>query len=189
MKRLIFVLPFAALASAAFAGDVKLENKWATSDYTFRDDPSHPTMAQCYKNPAIGPAIAKATSEEAIAEIAGCEDKMARLCAKVSPGYATDPVVACQIAAVSAYVMENACAPWYAFWRPSRADARAAWRAVLMSSAKAATDDYVACYFLDQLRWCGDADDATSLRQAFSNAKSRHVGEMADLVASELESR
>jgi len=189
MKSLIFVLVCAALASAAFADGVKLENKWATSDYTFRNDPAHPTMAQCYNDPAMGPAIAKATSEEVIAKIARTENDMATLCANVSPGYTTDPVVACQIAAVSTYVMENAGAPWYAFWRPRRVASRAAWRDVLLSFAKTSADDYVACYFLDQLRWCGEADDAVRLRQSFSNAKSRHVREMAELVASELESR
>ena len=183
------VAAFAMLACVSFADGVKLENKWATSDYTYHDDPDHPTMVQCYADPNVGPAIAAATSDAAVRSVAGDESSMRALCAKVRPGYSTDPVAACQIAAVSAWVMENAGAPWYAFWRESREDARARWVDVLLAFAKASDDDYVACYFLDQVRWCGTANDAERVRATGANRPSPHVKEMAELVADELESR
>lgn len=190
MKKSVLALAAsAALCGVAFADGVKLSNKWATSDYTYYDDPKHPTMVQCYNDPKTGPAIATATSDEVVAAVASDEAKMRELCSKVAAGYQTDPVAACQIAALSVWVMANAGDPWYVFWRSSRESERAKWVDVLLSSAGAASDEYVVSYFLDQVRWCGSKADAAKVK-ALGEAKksSVHIREMADMVADELDS-
>jgi hypothetical protein len=184
------VLAFAAVAifaTAAMADGVKLTSKWATSDYTYYDDPDHPTMIQCYKDPKLGPQIAEATSDDVVAKIASCPKAMRALCTKVLPAYSTDPVAACQIAALTVWVMENQGDKWYVFWRSSREKERSMWVETLLSFASAANDEYVINYFLDQVRWCGKVADADKVR-AIGTAKASlvHVREVADMVADEL---
>ncbi len=189
-KLFVVIAASSVFACGAFANRVKLENKWATSDYKYYDDPQHPTMVQCYADEKMGPAIAAATSDEAVAAVAGDAEKMRELLAKVATNYSTDPVAACQIAAVSVWVMENAGKPWYAFWRSSREDERSGWVDALLSAANASNDEYVVSYLLDQVRWCGSPADAQRVRE-IGAAKSSfvHIREVTALVADELQSR
>lgn len=131
------------------------------------------------------PQLARATSDEALEAIVSDDGAVARLLRQVKPDYKTCPLAACQIAAVSQYVMANAEAPWYAFWRSSRADARRRWTKALLTFAKEAEDGYVKEYYLDQLRWCGYPHQAPCAMLAAYDA-APNVRAFAANVATEL---
>ena len=96
----------------------------------------------------LGPA-------EALEEILDDDDRIEALLAKVKPNYGTDAMDAARIAAISQYVMENADVSWWEFWRDDRDDARRVWAKAVLAAASRSSDDYVICFYLDQLRWCG----------------------------------
>ena len=120
-------------------------------------------------------ALAKATSDEALVCFVRDGASASALLAKVKPNYATDPLVACQIAAVSQFVM-----------RPGWESARRIWTEALFKAFQTATDDTVRITYLDQLRWCGCKKHADAIQVVASACKSKAVRDFAAIVVREL---
>jgi hypothetical protein len=149
MKKLVFTAMIAALAFSAVAAGKKKPAG---------DDGYAAAMASSRKNPsavdwqtANGRALSSGTDASVLAACVASDASAKALLAKVKPAYATDPLVAAQIAAVSQYVMTGAAAP------------RAIWTKALLETAAAATDTYVAQFCVDQLRWCAYPEQAAAL--------------------------
>ena len=180
MKKLLLTVALVA-ATAAFA-----EKKDA---YDIRPDAAKageaPTSVEWQDG--NGAALAAATADEVLAAFTADEDGAAALLAKVRPAYATDPMVASQIAAVSQWVMGSDC--WFAFWKPSREDGRRVWTRALLERVRTADDAYVRQFCLDQLRWCGYPAQAKTVREIVVSESRKEVRDFAELVATELEGR
>ena len=116
------------------------------------------------------------TSAAACAEVLSSKDKADKLLGAVKTGYQTCPMAAEKIAAVTQYVMTPAGAPRRDLW----ADA-------LFAHAQTAKESDVACWYLDQLRWCGRADQAEAIRSWGASHKCKKcVGAFSVMVADEL---
>ena len=120
-------------------------------------------------------ALAKATSDDELICFVRDGASARALLAKVKPNYATDPLVACQIAAVSQFVM-----------RPGWESARRIWTEALFKSFQTATDDTVRIAYLDQLRWCGCKKHGDAIQVVASACKSKAVRDFAAIVVREL---
>jgi hypothetical protein len=131
-------------------------------------------------------AIDKATAPEALEEILDDDDRIEALLAKVKPNYGTDAMDAARIAAISQYVMENADVSWWEFWRDDRSDEREDWAKALLKAAFNAKDDYVAIYFLDQLRWCGMCCQVPCLNKLSAKTSSKAVKDMVAIVVDQI---
>jgi len=113
-------------------------------------------LAECVKTPAAADAL--------LAEVKGA--------------YATDPMVATRVAAVTQLVMCPKC---------KKAPAgRKVWSAALLRAAEGSTDAYRTMFFLDQLRWCGTADQKAAVLALGAHAKDACVKDFAAWVAREL---
>ena len=98
--------------------------------------------------------------------------------AEVKPAYATDPMAATRIAAVTQLVMCPKC---------DKAPAgRAVWTAALIKAAEASTDSYRTMFLLDQLRWCGKPEQADRILMIGAKAKDPAVKEFAAWTVREL---
>ena len=132
-------------------------------------------------------AVAEATSAEALEACVRDDEAAAALLAEVKPAYATDPLRAVQIAAVSQFVMQDDC--WcrkvFLFWTQTHDEQRRIWTKALLTAAKRATDPYVQVFLLDQLRWCGYPCQAPDV-SVFRASTDKSVAAMATMVASEL---
>jgi hypothetical protein len=132
-------------------------------------------------------ALAEATSPDALAAFVKDADAAAALLAEVKSAYATCPMKAMQIAAVSQFVMQDDC--WcrkvFLFWTQTHDDQRRIWTKALLTAAKRATDPYVQVFMLDQLRWCGYPCQAPEV-SVFRAATDKSVASMAEMVAKEL---
>lgn len=103
------------------------------------------------------------------------------LLAEVKPAYATDPMVATRIGAISQLVMCPKC---------TKAPAcRKLWTAALLRAAEGSVDAYRTMFFLDQLRWCGTRDQVAGIRAVGVKAREKCVQDFALWVARELEGR
>ena len=120
-------------------------------------------------------ALAKATSDAELVCFVRDGASASALLAQVKPNYATDPLVASQIAAISQFVM-----------RPGWESARRVWTDALVESFRTATDDTVSMAYLEQLRWCGDKKHAAALTVLSSVRKSKAVRDFAYVVIREL---
>ena len=132
-------------------------------------------------------ALAEATAPETLAAFVKDADSAAALLAEVKPAYATCPMKAMQIAAVSQFVMQDDC--WcrkvFLFWTQTHDDQRRIWTKALLDAAKHATDPYVQVFMLDQLRWCGYPCQAPTV-SIFRASSDKSVASMAEIVAAEL---
>lgn len=122
--------------------------------------------------------VAEATRPEALAAFLKSDAAAAELLAGVKEAYRTEPIVMIRIAAVSQLVMcpRSSVAP----------SGRATWTAALLAAAREAPDAYRAMLFLDQLRWCGRAEDAAAVREIGKASGHRAVEEFAEQVAKEI---
>ncbi len=122
-------------------------------------------------------AALKATvNDAAIAELLkGGAAAAAKLLAEVKPDFQTDPMKACLIAGVSQSVMCRQNAPYRSLWT----------KALLDAAAKAKTPDVVG-YCLDQLRWCGTADQADAVLKIADAQSDAEVKKFAKMVAAEI---
>ena len=174
MKKILIAMVVMA-ASAVFAG--YNEDMKATYGSTTAVD---------WQN-ANDAALAEAPSPEALAAFVKDADAAAALLAEVKPAYATDPMKAMQIAAVSQFVMQGDC--WcrkvFLFWTQTHADQRRIWADALLAAAKKSVDPYVQVFLLDQLRWCGYPCQAPAV-SVFRASTDKAVASMATLVAAEL---
>lgn len=179
MKKTLLTLA-AALAMASFVNNQALAEKdpnpYTSYGAAMRNDKNHPSAVTWQG--ANKAAIEAATSKEAIAKIVASKESMAALLAKVKAGYATDPVAATQIAAVSQKVMCTKC--------PKAPKCRDIWTAELISAAKAAGDAYVKMYYLDQLRWCGKPCQVDQVKAIGKDSGNKAVADFAEMVAKEM---
>jgi hypothetical protein len=108
-------------------------------------------------------AVWSGQEKEALAGI--CDDALAdilrqgapaleKLFAEVKTGGVSDPLAVTRIAALTQFVM-----------RREGAQSRTAYADALLAAAKRAPEGDVACFFLDQLRWCGLPQQANALRE------------------------
>ena len=177
MKKFLFSL-FLAAAACAFAKD----------QYDIKPDAAKAGEALSAvdwqnKNDA---ALKTATDEATLAAFVADEASAKALLAQVKPAYATDPMVAFQIGAVTQWVMLDD--PWYClFWDGQHAAGRKVWTKALCGTLRGAQDDYVKMFCLDQLRWCGCKCGAKCLAAFAEGEKSKAVKDFAAWVARELE--
>lgn len=120
-------------------------------------------------------ALAKATSDAELICFVRDDASALALLAKVKPNYATDPLVASQIAAISQFVM-----------RPGWDNARAIWTGALFKAFQAAKDDTVRMAYLEQFRWCGYKKHAGAIQVLGLSSQSKAVTDFANVVAREL---
>jgi len=92
-----------------------------------------------------------------------------RLFAEIKTAGASDPVASVRIAALTQAVM-----------RPAGAHARKAYADALLAAAGRAADGDVACFFLDQLRWCGIPEQAAALK-TFEHSSKPGVAALATM--------
>ena len=131
-------------------------------------------------------ALKAATDEATLAAFVADEASAKALLAQVKSAYATDPIVAFQVGAVSQWVMLDD--PWYClFWDGPHAAGRKVWTKALCCTLRGAQDDYVKMFCLDQLRWCGCKCGAKCLAAFAEGEKSKAVKDFAAWVARELE--
>ncbi|MGN0855481.1 MAG: hypothetical protein ACI4R9_08180 [Kiritimatiellia bacterium] len=122
--------------------------------------------------------VAEATKPATLAGFLASDAAAGELLAKVKEAYTTDPLVMTQIGAISQMVMCPKC--------PKAPHNRAKWTAALLAAAKGAPDAYRRMFFLDQLRWCGHADEADAVRAIGKAAGDQAVAEFAEMVATEI---
>ncbi|MBQ9741406.1 MAG: DUF1080 domain-containing protein, partial [Kiritimatiellae bacterium] len=121
----------------------------------------------------------------AIAAFVDSEAAAKAILAKIKPAYATDPMVAVQIAAVSQYVM-TAEPSWWEFWNWFSDSPREIWTKALLDSVATATDTYVAQLCVDQLRWCAYPEQAADLCAIGKKAKCKALKQMIRMAVSEI---
>lgn len=180
MKRLFFAMMVAG-AMVAGAAD---PNKYADYGAAMAPDKTSPMAVEWHA--ANRDAIEKETSDDRLAELVADAESAKALLAKVKPAYATDPMVAAQVAAVSQYVMRSEPS-WWQFWAWFSDSDREVWTAALIDAAANAKDSYCKMMFLDQLRWCGFAEQAQCVRKVGKDSKDRAVCQFASVVAAELD--
>ena len=123
---------------------VKDPNPFANYAPAMKSDKAHP-MAYEWQT-AHEAEVAAATTPETLAAFVADEAAAMKLLAQVKSAYATDPLVATQIAAVTQLVMTPGC--------PKAAVARPIWIAALEKTQAATTDGYVRTFCGQQLRLC-----------------------------------
>ena len=89
------------------------------------------------------------------------------LFAQIKTAGASDALASTRIAALTQYVM-----------RPGRGAERTAYADALLAAAQRAADADVICFFLNQLRWCGQARQADALR-SFTHSTATGVADLA----------
>lgn len=182
MKKLLFT----AFAVACMSATAKYVDPNPYGDYgpAMKKVPGRPMAIEWHYTDRA--AIDKATAPEALEEILDDDDRIEALLARVRPDYGTDAMDAVRIAAISQYVMENADVSWWEFWRDDRSDEREDWAKALLKAAFKAKDDYVAIYFLDQLRWCGMCCQIPCLNKLSAKTSSKAVKDMVAIVVDQI---
>jgi len=158
MKKLVF-LAIAALAFGTFAQ--------SAVDWQNKNDA----------------ALKAATDDATLAAFVASDAAAKELLAKIKPAYATDPLVASQIGAVSQWVMKKDATA-----DGPHAAGRKVWVKALCETIRSATDDYVKTFCLDQVRWCGCSCSAKCIDEIAAQEKSKPVKDFAVWVARELRS-
>ena len=130
-------------------------------------------------------ALAAATSDAEVLSYLACPCGGYGILSRIRPAYATDPLDAERISAITQYVMVDAGSSWWQFWREHRDGLRRRWTQALLRRASAAADEYVVIFCLDQLRWCGYADQDADLA-ALEAKSSPRVREFLGMLRREL---
>ena len=156
------------------------------SDYTtgMASDKAYPMAVEWHN--ANRAALETETSDAKLAAFVEDEAAAKALLSQVKPAYATDPLVAVQIAAVSQYVMREEPS-WWEFWTWFCSSPRDVWTAALLDAAENASDSYCAEFMLNQLRWCGYPEQAGKVREIGKKSKCKAVRGLASMVAKELD--
>ena len=185
MKKLVFsamvgVMAFAAVASEKSAKD---PNAFASYGKGMASDKNFPMAVEWHN--ANRSALESEASDDAVAVFAENAEAAKALLAKVKGAYATDPMVAVQIATVSQYVM-TAEPSWWEFWRWFSDSPRCVWTKALLDATAAAEDSYVAQFCIDQLRWCAYPEQAADLCAIGKKAKCKAVKQMVRMAVAEI---
>ncbi|MBR6588657.1 MAG: DUF1080 domain-containing protein [Kiritimatiellae bacterium] len=183
MKKLVFTAMIGAMAVSAIAAGKKDPNAFADYGAAMASDKKSPMAVEWHNTNRN--ALETETSEDAIAAIVDSEEAAKVILAKVKPAYATDPMVAVQIAAVSQYVM-TAEPSWWEFWNWFSDSPREIWTKALLDTAASATDTYVAQLCVDQLRWCAYPEQAADLCAIGKKAKCKALKQMIRMAVSEI---
>ena len=187
MKRLLVLALLAAVGCASVKdGDAGYDTGASRvegdpnpySDYTLamKNDPACPMAVPWQAE--NGKAIETATQVEAMKALVAKPAAVDALLAQVKGAYATDPLVATQIGAISQLMM---CRKW-----AGAPAARDVWTEALLRAAEGTSDAYRKMFFLDQLRWCGKPAQADRIRAIGKTAGDGHVAEFADWVANDV---
>ncbi len=124
-------------------------------------------------------ALNKALQPKVLATFVASPEAADALLAKVKKAYASDPTVLTQIAAVTQLVMTPDC--------DKAEDARELWSEALLRAAASSTDGYRTTFFLDQLRWCAEEDQADEIAAIGKKSNDKAVQQMAAMVAREVD--
>ena len=119
--------------------------------------------------------IAAATQSPELAACVKTPAAADALLALVKPAYKTDPLVATKIAAVTQFVTGA-----------KSASGRAVWRTALLKAAKGSADAYRTVFFLEQLRWCGLAEDVPAVRALADASEDAGLKSFAAILVREL---
>ena len=176
MKKLLFatVLAFAIAAGAKDQYDIRPSE---TAEKA-------PTAAEWQQ--ANRDALAAETAPEKLAAFVASPEAAAALLAKVKPAYATDPMDAMRIAAVTQYVMARKGGAWWQFWAPSMPAERRVWMDALLKTAEGAKDAYVCEFCLDQLRWCGCKCQVPAIAAIGAKSSDKGVKDLVSIATKEL---
>jgi len=168
MKNLLFglTLALALVAGAKDQYDIRPE---ATADKA-------PSSAEWQQSNAA--AIKAETAPAKLAAFVATPAAAEALLAKVKPAYATDPMDAVRIAAVTQLTMCPKC--------DKAPAARKLWTAALLKRAQTATDAYVVEFCLDQLRWCGFKEQVPAIVAIGAKASDKGVKDLASIAVKEL---
>ena len=143
-------------------------NPYASYSTGMASDSGHP-MAYEWQS-AHESEIAKATAPERLYGILESKLLTRELLDSVKDAYSTDPMAATQIAAITQLVMRPKC--------PKAAAMREKWVKTLIDEVRVGdvSNTYRTMFFLDQLRWCGRAEDAFAIRQFGGSGTRRLLG-------------
>ena len=172
MKHLLFALMAACALSCAQAQLGK--------EYDIRPATTAGAAPSAVKwQDANDAVLAASTTPEALAPYLAHPKAAAALLARVKKAYETDPLAATQIAAISQLVMRED--------RPQAPAERELWTGALLKAARESQETYRTLLLLDQLRWCGKAEQAAAVRRLGETAKDNAVKAFAAMVARELD--
>ncbi len=183
MKKLVFTAMIGAVAVSAIAAGKKDPNAFANYGAGMASDKQYPMAVEWHNTNRN--ALETETSEDALASFADSEEAAKAILAKIKTAYATDPMVAVQIAAVSQYVM-TAEPSWWEFWNWFSDSPREIWTKALLEAVASATDTYVAQLCVDQLRWCAYPEQAADLCAIGKKAKCKALKQMIRMAVSEI---
>jgi len=183
MKKLVFTAMIGAMAVSAIAAGKKDPNAFANYGAGMASDKQYPMAVEWHNTNRN--ALETETSEDALASFADSEEAAKAILAKIKTAYATDPMVAVQIAAVSQYVM-TAEPSWWEFWNWFSDSPREIWTKALLEAVASATDTYVAQLCVDQLRWCAYPEQAADLCAIGKKAKCKALKQMIRMAVSEI---
>ena len=162
MKKIVFAC-FALVACAVLAKDTEIMDI-RPSDEAVKGAPS---AVDWQKRHAA--ELAAAVAPVALKALVTDAKKADALCAAVQPAYYTDPLKAHQLAAATQFVMAPGAA----------AADRRLWVGALLKAGRAAKDESVKQFFLDQLRWCACEKDLAAIAAiAGDSAKLKPFAEM-----------
>ena len=182
----ILLTAIVAAAAAVFAEGQAQKAVAPYEDYNaaMASNKTYP-MAVEWQN-ASNDELAKLDDAWADGFLEGGKTAIDALLAEVKPGYATDPMKATQIAALSQRVMAKFPQPWWKFWASDDHPARQLWTSRLLAFAADSKSVDVKLFFLDQLRWCGYPRQAAGV---LAVKGSKELTDFAEMVAAELKSR
>ena len=185
MKKLVFSAMIGAMAFAAVAAGKTSKDPNAFANYGagMASDRQYPMAVEWHNTNRV--ALDAKASDDAVAAFAEDADAAKALLAKVKGAYATDPMVAVQVAAVSQYVM-TAEPSWWEFWTWFSDSPREVWTKALLDTAAAADDAYVAEFCIDQLRWCAYPEQAADVCAIGRKAKCKALKQMVRMAVSEI---
>ena len=142
-------------------------NPFANYDQGMASDPDHPMAYEWQRY--HGQEIDRLTRPEVLKNFVRDKESAEKLIRSLRSGYATDPILMIQIGAVTQWVMDPG--------NPNAAGDRAIWREAIWSAFFRDTgyNPYHAMFLLDQLRWCGDVEDARRLRDVAKSWGTRCI--------------
>lgn len=160
---------YALMALILAAGMVGAQQSDEIVEYKI---PAGNNKAAAWQYGAGKAALAKITPKSLEAILKDADKKLTPLFNGVKADRTTSPLIATQVASLTEFVMT-----------PAGAKYRKAFAKALFEKAKSSTDDYLTCFFLNQLRWCGLADQSKCILE-FAKSRSKNVKDLAKITSS-----